>query len=199
MTVYIPCYFNKIKEREINFYKVLKKYLELNYFIVVYWMNDSNIKIKHKQLKIIKNTRVNASIARNKLLSIFYNSEEDYSIFSDDDSYILENIVSNYDLLSLTNDSSNLILETKNISSSVMILKNFKKFYNLEPFFDENLEANQDLDFGIKLNSLGIRTYRKSDQRAVIYRGKSSMFATNMAKLNKKQNSLNYIEKKWQI
>ena len=199
MTVYIPCYFNNIKDRINNFYKIIIQYLNLDYFVIIYWMNDFDISLQHEKLKIIKGEQVNASIARNKLLDVFYKSNENYSIFSDDDTYITTNIESQFDLLSLTNDYDKNLKETSHISSSFMIIKNFNKFYNIKPFFDENLEANQDLDFGINLNSLNIKTYRKSDNRVIIYKGKSSMFNNNMNKLNKKQESLNYINKKWQI
>ena len=199
MKVYIPCYFNNIKEREDNFYKVLGQYLELNYSIVIYWMNESDILLKNDRLEIIKGVQVNASVARNKLLELFYNSQEDFAILSDDDCFVLERIDSKLDCISFTNDYNKDSVKTPSISSSFMIIKNFNKFYNLKPYFDESLEANQDLDFGLTLNNLSLSTYRKSDNRVIIYQGKSSMFTSNMNKLNKKQKALNYINEKWQI
>ncbi len=196
LQVNIPCYFNNIAERKENFYLILEQYLKLGYRVTVYWMNDEPIEITNNNLKVIIGEKVNASIARNKLLALFYNSSEDYGIFSDDDTYLRDRVEPREDCISLTNDYYKETAETHKISSSFLILKNFKKYYNLEPFFDESLEANQDLDFGIILNKLGIKTYRKSTDEVVIYRGKSSMFKNGMNKLYKKQKALQYIETK---
>ena len=103
----------------------------------------------------------------------------------------------NKDCISFTNDYNFKIEQTEKISSSFLLIKNFKKYYNLEPLFDENLEANQDLDFGIFLNMKKIKTYRKSTEQVIINKGVSSMFKNNMNKLNKKQKSLEYIKNKY--
>lgn len=197
MTVYIPSYFNNIKERENNFYLILEQYLSLGYNIVLYWMNGDFILLDDK-IKLIKGYPINASKARNILLEELYNSQEDYAIFSDDDTY-LNNIVEldNKDCISFTNDYYNRIEQTEKISSSFILLSNIKKKYNIKVYFDENLEANQDLDFGISLNKAGIKTYRNSTNDVTIYKGVSSIFKSNMNKLNKKQTSLNYIINKY--
>ena len=80
MTVYIPCFFNNIEEREKRFYKCLNQYLNLGYNVTVYWMNLKDIKIFNKNLIVIKDTQYNASYARNKLLTLFYTSKEEYCI-----------------------------------------------------------------------------------------------------------------------
>ena len=133
MDVYIPCYFNNIKEREENFYLILNRYLELEYKVVVYWMNEEPIKIANKNLEVLIGEKVNASIARNKLLTLFYNSNEDYSIFSDDDTYLNNKIFieEDKDCISFTNDYYINITNTEKISSSFLLLKNFKKHYNV--------------------------------------------------------------------
>lgn len=197
----MPCYFNGIQEREINFYSILKQYLELGYEVVVYWMNDSDINVKDKRLKVIIADKNNASYARNELLKIFYKAKEEFCVISDDDTFLKSRVCidENIDCLSLTNDKITGRYETNKISTSFLVISNFKIKYNLEPFFDENLDSNQDLDFGLKLNSLGIKTHREFSDNVVIYRGQSSMFKNNMNKLNKKQKSLDYINKKWQI
>lgn len=195
--VNIPCYFNNIKEREVNFYVILQQYLNLGYKVVVCWMNEQELRIQSKDIIIIKNKPVNASKARNILLKEFYKSNMDYAIFSDDDTYLKNPIDSfDFDCLSLTNDYHKGITPTEKISSGILLLSNFKKKYNLEIYFDENLKANQDLDFGITLNKLGIKTYRKSTKDVIINRGISSMFENNINKLNRKQKSLDYIKNK---
>ena len=162
-------------------------------------MNEKEVRVIHKNLKIIKGKRVNASIARNKLLGIFYNSKEEIAIFSDDDTYINNKILiaDEIDCISLTNDYKKEQKITEKINSSFLIINNFKIKYQLELYFDENLEANQDLDFGIQLNNFNIKTLRQSSEDIVIYRGKSSMFSSNMNRINKKQKSLDYIKKKY--
>lgn len=195
--VNIPCYFNNIKEREVNFYVILQQYLNLGYKIVICWMNGQELKVESENITVIKNKPVNASKARNILLKEFYKSNMDYAIFSDDDTYLKNSIDSfNFDCLSLTNDYHKGITPTEKISSGILLLSNFKKKYNLEIYFDENLKANQDLDFGITLNKLGIKTYRKSTKDVIINRGISSMFENNINKLNRKQKSLDYIKNK---
>lgn len=197
MTIYIPCYFNNIKERSDNFYKNINNNLKLKYKIVIYWMNDEPFKLKNNNIKIIKGNIVNASKARNILLNIFYNTDDNYCLISDDDTFINSLIYENLDCVSFVNDYYKKITETYKISSSLLLLKNFKKFYNKKPYFDETLDANQDLDFGLNLNSLNIKTYRKSSNEVTIYKGKSSMFKNNMNKIIRKQKSLEVILKKY--
>lgn len=196
MTVYIPCFFNDILERKENFKKVLTQYIKLNYSIVLYWMNKEDAPTKSEKIKVIKSLPVNASKARNKLLGIFYNSDENGCILADDDTLLRTDINENLDCVSFTNDFTKGYKETSKISSSLLYLKNLKKLYNTEVYFDENLEANQDLDFGISLNKLGVKTFRKSSEEVEIFKGKSSMFSSNMNRLNKKEKALVYILKK---
>ena len=65
-------------------------------------------------------------------------------------------------------------------------------------FFDEKLEANQDLDFGITLNNLGFKTIRNSTKQVEIFRGQSSMFENGVDKIYKKQKTLIQIKKKYE-
>ena len=65
-------------------------------------------------------------------------------------------------------------------------------------FFDENLEANQDLDFGTTLNKLRFKTIRNSTEQVEIFRGQSSMFENGADKIYKKQKSLTQIKIKYE-
>lgn len=196
MKVYIPCYFNNIKERETNFYINLKQYLKLGYKVVICWMNEQDFNYKDNRIKVIKHKPVNTSTARNMLLRIFYKSKEPYAIFSDDDTYLKKRIEAVNDCTCFTNDYEKGLKETEQINSAILIISNFKTRYSIEIYFDENLEANQDLDFGITLNLAGIKTYRQSTNNVIINTGVSSMFTNDMNKLNKKQESLEYINNK---
>ena len=194
MTVYIPCFFNNIEEREERFYKCLNQYLSLGYNVVVYWMNFEEIKVSNKNLTVIKNKQRNASYARNKLLSVFYNSNEEYCILSDDDTFLNNKIIPKVDCESYVNDYNKGITITEKISSSFLVLKNIRP----EIFFDETLEANQDLDFGTTLNKLRFKTIRNSTEQVEIFRGQSSMFENGADKIYKKQKSLTQIKNKYE-
>lgn len=197
MIVYIPCYFNNIKEREINFHNNLEQYLKLGYKVIICWMNEQELKFQNENIIVIKSKPSNASKARNILLKQFYNSEEEYAIFSDDDTYLKRKVNQRKECISLTNDYTKGIIKTEKISTGLLLIVNFKKKYNLEIYFDEELEANQDLDFGIQLNNARIETYRYSTEDVIINKGISSMFTSDMNKLNKKQKSLDYIKNKY--
>lgn len=194
MKVYIPCFFNNIKEREERFYLCLKQYLKLGYEVIIYWMNDFDIEAEHINLKIIKSEQQNASYARNKLLNLFYSSKEKFAIFSDDDVFLNEKITPNKDCESLTNDFYESSIETHKISSSFLVLKNIRP----EIYFDEDLDANQDLDFGINLKLNGFKSYRTSCKKVEMFRGASSMFKNGVDKIYKKQKALTKITKKYE-
>lgn len=195
--MYIPCYFNNVKEREDNFLTVIKQYLKFGYTVLVYWMNE-NIPPKTDNVEYIISTPVNSNIARNELLKIFYNSDEKECLLSDDDTILNNKLPKiNVDCISYTNDYNKCLLKTEEIGTGLLYIKNFKQLYGKSIFFDEKLEANQDLDFGINLNSQGILTYRYSTEYITIFKGESSMFKSNMSKINKKKKALNYINNKY--
>lgn len=199
MTVYIPCYFKDIEDRCINFYKNLKQYLNLNYNVVIYWMNEEFCEIETNNLTIIKGIQSKAGEARNILLDIFYNSNEDYAIFSDDDTFLKDviSIDTKMDCLSLTNDYNKELKNTEKISSAFLILCNFRKKYNLKPYFDKELDSNQDLDFGLNLNRYKIKTYRQSSDIIIINKGTSSMFKNKANMVYRKQQTLKYLINKY--
>lgn len=194
MTVYIPCFFNNIEEREKRFYKCLNQYLNLGYDVTVYWMNLEDIKIFNKRLTVIKSKLYNASYARNRLLKIFYKSNDNYCILSDDDTFLKYKVVPSTDCESYVNDYNKGKTFTYKISSSFLVLKNLRP----KVFFDETLEANQDLDFGIVLNNAGFKTIRNSTEQVEIFRGNSSMFENGSDKIYKKQKSLIQIKNKYE-
>lgn len=194
MTVYIPCFLKNIDERKKRFYLCLNQYLKLGYNVVVYWMNLEDIKVPNKNLTVIRDEQRNASYARNKLLSLFYNSKENYCILSDDDTFLNSKIVPNTDCESYVNDYYKEKTVTERISSSFLVLKNIRPMI----FFDEKLEANQDLDFGIALNNAGFKTIRNSTEQVEIFRGQSSMFNNGADKIYKKQKSLTQIKMKYE-
>jgi hypothetical protein len=191
--VYIPCFFNSIKEREDRFCLCLNQYIKLGYEVVIYWMNDFDIYIKHKNIKFIKAEQQNASYARNKLLDLFYNSKDEFAIISDDDVFLKEIVIPKIDCESFTNDFYEYSKETYLISSSFLVLKNIKP----RLYFDESLYANQDLDFGINLKLNGFKSYRTSTKKVEIFRGASSMFENGADKIYKKQKTLIQIKNKY--
>lgn len=200
MTVYIPSFFNGYTERIDLFNKCIESYLSLGFNIVIYWMNDDTYKINDDRIIYINSNKVlNASMARNILLNIFYDSDEDLAIFSDDDTILNDYLKYDFDfdVLSLTNDYSSELRKTYNISSSFILLKNINKKYGKKYFFDESLTSNQDLDFGINLVTNDLKVYRLKEKKVIINRGKSSMFKNDMEKIKMKSKSLNEIINKW--
>lgn len=198
MKVYTQSFFNDYPERIDLFNKSIHSFIENDYSVIIYWMNDDKYKIIHKNITYIDSKEVlNASICRNKLLDLFYNTGEEKAIFCDDDVWIKERIDYNFDfdILSLTNDYSCNLKETHLISSSFMIIKRINKRF----YFDETLYANQDLDYGLNMVNNGYKSYRLKDDNIVINRGKSVMFNNPMQKICKKRDSLEKIKIKWKL
>jgi len=202
MTVYIPSYFKDYQERKDKFKEVIDSYLKLDFYIVIYWMNPSNEKILNERIKYIDADEiVNASIARNHLLRLFYASEDDEAILSDDDTILnaFNSFKIDFDVISLVNDKRPEIVETPMISSAIMIVKNLKKKYDKELYFDESLESNQDYDFGLNLVSNGLKVGTLNTQQVEINKGKSVMFDNQMQRLYRKNQTLHTIIKKWKL
>lgn len=199
MIVYIPSFFDDNEERITLFKKCVNGYVKQGYDVVVLWMNDEKHKIfrSNKITYIDSNERLNASEARNILLNKFYDSGAEKAILSDDDVIISKKLEHDFDfdVLSLTNDFSSELKETHEISSSLLIIKKLSE----RIYFDESLNANQDLDFGINLTRNGFKTYRLKDTSVLLNRGKSVMFNNPMHKLYLKRVSLEKIKIKWQI
>lgn len=201
MTVYMPSYFNEYPERKELFKNSIESYLKLGFDIVIFWMNSDDDKIIDEKVKYIDSKDIlNASIARNILLEIFYESDDNEAILSDDDVIMTRNnSYDGYDVLSLTNDYNSALKETYLISSSLLRIKNLNKIYGKKIFFDESLDANQDVDFGCNCVNEGIKTYRLKDTGIKINRGKSAMFTNPMNRLVRKHETLKIITKKWNL
>ncbi len=203
MKVYIPSYFNGLPKRKELFQKVVENYIQNSDFeLVIYWMNAPEEQIINDRIKyIIKTDIVNASVARNYLLREFYNSDEEYGFFCDDDTILLrvDRIIKDehFDCISYIQGEMVSSEVTHKINSSFMKIRNMKKCYNTELFFDESLDSNQDLDFGfnLKYNKRSVGVVRTPD----ILKNKScsSMFKNNMDRIVKKGESQSYINKKW--
>lgn len=197
MIVYMQSYFKGYEQRIDLFKKSVASYLENGYELVIFWMNDEKHKVIDNRITYIDSKEVfNASVCRNILLDLFYNTGAEKAIFSDDDVIIKNKLEHDFEfnLLSLTNDYSSELKETYAISSSIMILKNIRNMY-----FDETLDANQDVDFGLNLVHNGFKCFRLKDTNVIINRGKSVMFDNPMQRLYKKSLSLDKIKIKWKI
>lgn len=198
MTVYMPSYFNDLKEREILFKNCIESYLKLGFEIVIVWMNKGFDKIENPNITYIDAEIQNASKARNLLLDIFYDNNEDYCYLSDDDTVFFgyDGRGRNSDCISFTNDLRKNDFNTTNISSALLKLKNLRKYYNTRLYFDENLEANQDYDFARNLLQNKFSTEIINSKNVQINKGISSMFKTPQERLQKKMDTYKLIMKK---
>lgn len=197
----MPSYFKGYSERKELFKNSVESYLKIGFNLVIFWMNSDEDKIIDKRIKYIDSKEIlNASIARNVLLKIFYSSDENEAIFSDDDVIMTEfKEYDDYDVLSLTNDYNSERKETYFLSSSVLLIRNLNKLYNKQLFFDESLTANQDVDFGCNCMNEGLKIYRLKDTGIKINRGKSVMFNNPMNRLVLKNETFKIITKKWDL
>lgn len=202
MTVYIVSWFDNRLSRFYSFEKLIQHYLKLDFNIVILWMNDEKFKILNPSITYINSEKTNASIARNKLLKLFYNSDQNEAIFSDDDVQILDpNFLrepfENNEIITFI---SNLTHKPHRFRHPLFSSTVFKiKKNNTKVFFDEELLANQDLDFGYNcfFNKLKIKeVYTKK-----IYNNKenSVMFTNEDDRKKKKKDTFNLINKKYGI
>jgi hypothetical protein len=119
------------------------------------------------------NYQIKTSIARNKNFKKFYESDKDIAIFMDDDitvetldkinvfeyyyKYIFNKV--KFDVIGFENlkcikeeNCYSIIKHTLWNGSGCILLKNLKKYYNKEIYFDETLPALEDEEFGININ-----------------------------------------------
>ena len=133
-------------------------------------------------IKLIKAPGMKQAGARNILLNLFYQTDEDYAIFMDDDfmfktktnmsikQYLLFMIknVPEFDVLggvyqySMPDKEFDVYL-TRHLSGSCFFIKNFKKYYNNEKYFDTNYLILEDAELGTRLLSEGYAVYRCTD------------------------------------
>lgn len=200
MTVYIVSWFDNRLNRFCSFEKLIRYYLKLDFKIVILWMNDEKFKILHPNINYINSEKTNASIARNKLLALFYNSDQNEAIFSDDDVDILSS-----DLLEEPFDDTEIITFISNLnrkphqyyffsSTLFKIKKGITKIY-----FDETLLANQDLDFGYNCFFNNIKIKEVYTKKLYNDKKKSVMFLDKSDRNKKKKETFNLINKKYGI
>lgn len=201
MKIYMPSYFNNLTERKEVFDKVIKAFLEkCDFEIIIYWMNNQSDKIIDKRIEYIDKEVANASIARNYLLDMFYESDDEYGIFCDDDTIMLNATIiesNDFDCISFIENKYGGITATEKINSSFMKIKNLNKKYKVKVYFDNQLDSNQDFDFGcnLKYHNISVGVVRTMGiQRN---KGCSSMFKSNMDRIIKKEKSLFYVKNKW--
>ncbi|UWY30301.1 hypothetical protein N4T20_10275 [Flavobacterium sp. TR2] len=202
MNVYIISWFNSRLNRVHSFKKLIHYYLKLDYKIVVLWMNDEKHKILHPNISYINSEVINASAARNKLLNIFYNSDQNEAIFSDDDVQILT-----YDLLQENFSGNDIISFISHINRKPKTFRYplfsstlFKiKKNNSRIYFDENLQANQDLDFGYNCFFNKLKIKEVYTQKLYNNKENSVMFLDEDDRKKKKKETFNLINKKYGI
>ena len=200
MTIYIPCYFNNNLEREQRFNLVIDAYQRLFKQIIVLWMNTTSPPYYNNVL-YINSCRLSAPAARNKLLTIFYNSSEKECILSDDDTVVLDLSILDIkgDCISYVNDKYVHNLSPYYISSAILKLNNLKLKYNKEIYFDEDLEIGQDLDFGLQLYKENIYGCRYSTSSVEIYNGISVLCPSKLTRRIKYQETIKLLQTKHNI
>lgn len=200
--VYICSYFKEKTIRKSYFNRNITLYTKLGYDIIVLWMNKEKDKIIQKNIQYIHSDIVNASTARNKLLQLFYNSQCTEAVFSDDDTIILnqeilEKEIDDFDILSYIINLNSRILDRPIFLSGIFKIKNLKLINKKMIFFDENLESNQDVDFGYNANHNGIRIKNVFTRNILNDQKNSVMFQDKEDRKRKKEESIKTIIKKW--
>ncbi|QLC65777.1 hypothetical protein LPB248_05560 [Flavobacterium sp. LPB0248] len=202
MNVYIISWFDNRLSRVHSFKNLIHYYLKLDYKIVILWMNNEKYKISHPNINYINSEVINASVARNKLLKLFYNSDQNEAIFSDDDVQILT-----YDLLQESFNDNEIITFISHIkrkpktfkyplfSSTLFKIKKSKT----KVFFDEKLQANQDLDFGYNCFFNKLKIKEVYTQKLYNNKENSVMFLDEEDRKKKKKETFNLINKKYGI
>lgn len=190
---------------EIPIYVVAQNYKDTEYLI------DSNI----KYIKFEKG--IGPANARNELLKMFYNSNEDYMYLLDDDIVFydyynileffkeLHNIPNKYLVLDVIlsrlaqrqpfkkdiyeqplNLSKWIFIDNQSMhSNSSILLKNFKKYYDKEIYYQNldvnKLEGHEDMDFNCKLRLANIKMHTLQTFITTAYNYDDSSIYTNHA------------------
>lgn len=210
-------WLSEIKElNEIN-------YLTQNWDIN---LKNSILDIYKNSNKIINfeeyNYQIKTSIARNKNFKKFYNSNKDLAIFIDDDvtintldninifeyyyNYILKNNII-FDVIGFAGllygahkdkeDSYSEIKSTLWNGSGCILIKNLKKIYNNEIYFDENLPSLEDCEFGIQINYNKYKFLLVENPYLKELTSFSIMFKNKYDRMEKNLISRKMILKKW--
>lgn len=221
-TVYIISYFGAeeklIQNRLKLFTAEIKWLLEAAPLvkIVVFWQNREDLKIKHPSISYEDSTAdhiLNASAARNVLLRIAYASGEEAFFLMDDDIQLVEGSANPFEYVRLL-DELNIEFDCLSFVSNRMdavqnnrsILKHNPKMWSgflcikttvaRVMYFDENLSAHQDVDFGLSLWYAGARLYIVSNPAHDGGVRHSVMYADKQRK-ERQQAAKEYMVKKW--
>lgn len=217
--IYIISY---LSQKDINMYKIRKKCI-LKQLI---WILSQNIKVNIKYIiqcwpeefikefdntfnkfnknncsyeftKIFDKPIIPAKV-RNFHLNNFYNSDENISLFIDDD-----NIIETYDkkysifdffykyFLNLNFDTMNfkgcryrnikrdfcILSPSLGFNSGSFLIKNLYKKYNKKIFFDEDFTALEDMNFGLELGFNKFKNYECEDPYFKELTAKSILFS----------------------
>jgi len=138
------------------------------------------------KINIIHGMRARVGINRNIMLKMFYETNEDYAFFMDDDAL---GLISNTDMsfweyldkyvfpfadkwdslnfkkamyknkVIKNNECFSIWTPTSELCTTMLLIKNFKKKFNLEFYFDETLDALEDLALGLELSRCGLKNY----------------------------------------
>ncbi|WP_163398147.1 hypothetical protein [Flavobacterium fluviatile] len=197
MTVYVISFFDNKQSRYDSFRKLIETFLKLNVKIVVLWMNHEHQKILHPDISYINSEKTNASVARNKLLKLFYSSDQHEAIFSDDDVQILNvNILNepfdNYDVITFLSNISHRPHRYYFFASTLFKIQQHKEIY-----FDESLEANQDLDFGYNCFFNGVKIKEVYTKDVYNDKENSVMFKDENDRKKKKKEAFHKINQKY--
>lgn len=202
MNVYIISWFDNRIERFYTFKKLIQYYLKLDLKIVILWMNDEKLKILHPNIEYINSEKTNASVARNRLLKLFYDSDQAAAIFSDDDVQIFcsDLLQESFDDCEMITFISNLKNKPRRCKYPLFSSTLFKiKRISIKIYFDNSLDANQDLDFGYNCYMNKIKIKEVYTQKLHNNKNNSVMFLDDEDRRKKKNETLNLINKKYGI
>lgn len=158
-----------------------------------------NITSNFNKISIQIAKAINCAYARNIFLEKFYKSEYEYAILLDDDICLIKkpytkekNIIKYFieNISTMPKDAGILVCESNkfvyrylkkpriykriDMFGGCCLIKNFKKFYNKEIYFDDELKILDDLAFSAESYINGIYTIWHRGQCAFIEVGKST-------------------------
>lgn len=195
-SVYIISYFGNLEVRKPKHAEQVEWFKEKNFDIHVlnqkYTDEDYISGVKYHG----DNTNMSPAAARNRLLKVFYDSDEDFAVFADNDAVVKyladfdffaemrKHDMDGVDLMIPLNPirlpfnkhyAENKVMYDENfvferatdLKGSLFILRNLKKFYGREVYFDEDyftlagksIVPGEDTDFLLNMLSEGFMCY----------------------------------------